>query len=65
MGWVRLDGDVNASKRAEALASFAETSPDRVFVFLISLKAGGVGINLTRANHCFMMDSWFNRTCRQ
>jgi len=29
-------------------------------VLLISLKAGGVGLNLTNANHAFMMDCWWN-----
>jgi len=29
-------------------------------VFLISLKAGGVGLNLTSANHCILFDPWWN-----
>ena len=29
-------------------------------VFVLSLKAGGVGINLTRANHVFHFDRWWN-----
>lgn len=29
-------------------------------VFLISLKAGGVGLNLTEADYCFIMDPWWN-----
>jgi DNA repair protein RAD5 len=29
-------------------------------VMLISLKAGGLGLNLVAANHCFLFDSWFN-----
>jgi DNA repair protein RAD16 len=31
-----------------------------VTVFLISLKAGGVALNLTEASMVFMMDSWWN-----
>lgn len=31
-----------------------------VTVFLISLKAGGVALNLTEASFVFMMDSWWN-----
>lgn len=26
---------------------------------MISLKAGGVGLNLTHANHCFIIDPWY------
>jgi SNF2 family DNA or RNA helicase len=29
-------------------------------VFLISLKAGGVGLNLTEADYCFLLDPWWN-----
>lgn len=29
-------------------------------MFLISLKAGGVALNLTAASHCFIMDPWWN-----
>jgi len=29
-------------------------------VFLISLKAGGFGLNLTQADYCFVLDPWWN-----
>jgi SNF2 family DNA or RNA helicase len=29
-------------------------------VFLISLKAGGIGLNLTEADYCFLLDPWWN-----
>jgi SNF2 family DNA or RNA helicase len=61
LGFVRLDGDCKISERSQALDSFAESEPAEVFVILVSLKCGGTGLNLTRANHAFMMDSWFNR----
>jgi hypothetical protein len=32
----------------------------QTIVFLISLKAGGVGLNLTSANHVILMDPWWN-----
>lgn len=35
------------------------TNP-RVTVFLVSLKAGGVALNLTEASRCFIMDPWWN-----
>ncbi len=44
--------------RAEAIEQF--TNNDSYTVFLISLKAGGCGLNLTRASHVFLMDPWWN-----
>ena len=35
------------------------TNPD-VEVFLVSLKAGGVALNLTEASRVYLMDSWWN-----
>ena len=44
-------------RRAEVIDSFKTgTAP----VFLISLKAGGFGLNLTEADYCFLMDPWWN-----
>ena len=40
------------------LTSFANNPS--VSVFLISLKAGGVGLNLTAANRVYLMDIWWN-----
>jgi SNF2 family DNA or RNA helicase len=39
------------------LKRFKDTS---VPVFLISLKAGGFGLNLTEADYCFLLDPWWN-----
>ena len=53
--FVYLDGAT--TKRAEVIASFKEgTAP----VFLISLKAGGFGLNLTEADYVFLLDPWWN-----
>ena len=50
-----LDGSTR--HRAEVIQSFKEgTAP----VFLISLKAGGFGLNLTEADYCFLLDPWWN-----
>jgi SNF2 family DNA or RNA helicase len=39
----------------------AEPSPQPTDpVFLISLKAGGFGLNLTEADYCFLLDPWWN-----
>jgi superfamily II DNA or RNA helicase len=50
-----LDGSTR--NRAEVLARFKSgTAP----VFLISLKAGGFGLNLTEADYCILLDPWWN-----
>jgi superfamily II DNA or RNA helicase len=50
-----LDGKTR--RRAQVIETF--TSGD-VPVFLISLKAGGFGLNLTAADYCFVLDPWWN-----
>jgi len=55
----RFDGSMDLKKRNAAIAGFK--SPSRKpKVLIVSLKAGGVGLNLTTANHVFMMDCWWN-----
>ena len=51
-----LDG--RTRDRAQRVSRF-ETDPD-CSVFLISLKAGGVGLNLTSAEYVFLLDPWWN-----
>lgn len=41
-------------------ASGGRESPDAPRIFLLSLKAGGTGLNLTAANHVFHFDRWWN-----
>jgi SNF2 family DNA or RNA helicase len=52
-----LDGSLSARERASAIAAFREGSTR---VFLISLKAGGFGLNLTEADYCFVCDPWWS-----
>ncbi|KAJ6601311.1 DNA repair protein RAD5 [Mycena vulgaris] len=55
----RFDGSMDVKKRGMALDEFrAPTRKPKVLI--VSLKAGGVGLNLTTANHVFMMDCWWN-----
>ncbi|KAJ6520356.1 RAD5-like protein [Mycena sanguinolenta] len=55
----RFDGSMDVKKRGKALEEFkAPTRKPKVLI--VSLKAGGVGLNLTTANHVFMMDCWWN-----
>ncbi|NTX63934.1 DEAD/DEAH box helicase [Myxococcus sp. CA051A] len=52
-----LDGQTAPRARAEAVKAFQEgTAP----LFLISLKAGGFGLNLTAANSVIHLDPWWN-----
>jgi superfamily II DNA or RNA helicase len=50
-----LDGRTRA--RARVIEGFKQGSDA---VFLISLKAGGLGLNLTEADYCFLLDPWWN-----
>ena len=52
-----LDGSTPAKARVERIAAFQAGQGD---VFLISLKAGGVGLNLTAADYVIHMDPWWN-----
>jgi superfamily II DNA or RNA helicase len=55
IGWSYLDG---STRRRDAVIEHFRTGADPVF--LISLKAGGVGLNLTEADYCFLLDPWWN-----
>ncbi len=52
-----LHGKVEPRRRDQMVSLFQE---GRVPVFLLSLKAGGVGLNLTRATHVIHYDRWWN-----
>ena len=54
----RLDGRVRGNERQKAIDRF-ETEEDS-FMFLLSTRAGGVGINLTAADICIIFDSDWN-----
>nr|MBA2285130.1 DEAD/DEAH box helicase [Ktedonobacteraceae bacterium] len=54
-----LHGGTSVIRRNQMVAEFqdAETEPS---LFILSLRAGGVGLNLTKANHVFHFDRWWN-----
>ena len=52
-----LDGSTTQKKRKERVEAFQKGEGD---VFLISLKAGGVGLNLTSADYVVHLDPWWN-----
>jgi superfamily II DNA or RNA helicase len=54
----RLDGKTGAEERRQRVAEFQENPTLKIF--LISLKAGGVGLNLTAADYVFILDPWWN-----
>ncbi|WP_134703515.1 DEAD/DEAH box helicase [Ammoniphilus sp. YIM 78166] len=58
-----LHGGVPKEKRDEMIRRFQEADvvpEERASVFILSLKAGGTGLNLTAANHVFHIDRWWN-----
>jgi len=56
IGCTRLDGSTR--DRGAVVAGFQ--APEGPPVMLLSLKAGGVGLNLTAADHVFLLDPWWN-----
>ena len=55
--FVRLDGSMTQSARQKAISQFS--SDPEITVFLISIKAGGLGLNLTAASRCYILDPWW------
>ena len=58
-----FDGSTSAVDREKAIQNFQTNEQCRVF--LISLKAGGVGLNLTAADYVYIVDPWWNPAVEQ
>jgi non-specific serine/threonine protein kinase len=58
-----FDGSTNVQERQRAIDNFQNNPECRVF--LISLKAGGVGLNLTAADYVYIVDPWWNPAVEQ
>ncbi len=58
-----FDGSTVATERERAIQNFQNNDDCRVF--LISLKAGGVGLNLTAADYVYIVDPWWNPAVEQ
>ncbi len=58
-----FDGSTSAIDREKAIQNFQNNVECRVF--LISLKAGGVGLNLTAADYVYIVDPWWNPAVEQ
>lgn len=61
--YVYFDGSTSSGDREKAIQEFQ--SNDNCKVFLISLKAGGVGLNLTAADYVYIVDPWWNPAVEQ
>ncbi len=54
-----IHGGTNRNKREQMIADFQNPDTEPA-IFVLSLKAAGVGITLTQANHVFHFDRWWN-----
>lgn len=57
--YCRIDGQTEVEEREEMMKEF-QADGSKKFVFLLSTRAGGLGINLTKANFVVIFDSDFN-----
>eukprot|EP00959_Pyramimonas_sp_CCMP1952_P158859 3322587-Pyramimonas_sp.AAC.1 len=57
-GFRTVSGGMPLKKRAQAIASFQNDPPTTVF--LLSVRSGAVGINLTSASHVFLLEPCLN-----
>ncbi|KAM9341379.1 helicase-like transcription factor [Symphorus nematophorus] len=58
--FVRLDGTMSQKRRTQVIQEFQSSAADSPTIMLLSLKAGGVGLNLTAASHVYLMDPAWN-----
>ncbi len=62
LAWLSLTGDTPTAQRGARVAAFQQGD---VPIFLVSLKAGGVGLNLTAADTVILLDPWWNPAVEQ
>lgn len=58
IGFAQYDGSMPPAQRDAAVRSL--NKDPRTLVLLVSLKAGGVGLNLTAASRAYLLDIWYN-----
>lgn len=63
IAYLYLDGSTKAEERSKLVEQFQSTNAEKIF--LISLKAGGVGLNLTAADYVYLVDPWWNPAAEQ
>lgn len=64
IAYYHFDGDTPIEERQSMVNSFQQEN-DPAKVFLISLKAGNTGLNLTAADYVFLVDPWWNTAIQQ
>ncbi|GAD98173.1 SNF2 family helicase [Paecilomyces variotii No. 5] len=62
-GYTCLTGKMSIPSREKAMMDFRESADLRIMI--ASLKAGGVGLDLTMANKCILIDPWWNEAVQQ
>jgi len=62
---LRIDGTVVAEKRNKLVQVFQQSQAKDLPILLLSTRAGGIGLNLTRANHLILCDPDWNPTLDQ
>lgn len=58
--YIRMDGDVSLKERIELIKKFNQVETDKLYVFLLTTRVGGLGINLTAANKVIIFDPDWN-----
>lgn len=61
--FVRLDGSMSHTLREQSISTF--NNDPQVNIFLVSMKAGGLGLNLVAANVVYLLDPWWNPATEQ
>ena len=64
ISFYHFDGDTAVTERQDLVAKFQEED-NTTNVFLMSLKTGNAGINLTAADYVFLVDPWWNTAVQQ
>ncbi len=64
ISYFHFDGDTPIAERQEMVSQF-QSPADTTRVFLISLKSGNAGLNLTAADYVFLADPWWNTAVQQ
>jgi superfamily II DNA or RNA helicase len=64
ISYFHFDGDTPIAERQEMVSRF-QSEDDKTRVFLISLKSGNAGLNLTAADYVFLVDPWWNTAVQQ
>jgi SNF2 family DNA or RNA helicase len=55
-----MHGSIPSTARDEMVRSFQDVTPGSPSIFILTLKTGGNGLNLTAANHVIHYDRWWN-----